>query len=88
MYVSVNNQFLSFNNCFGLLLGLAGEKCQRHCLISSLPADNITHCAHDGRSSKLSVWEIQQLGEYSEDYVNDHNQTGCLYRAYPRVRNF
>jgi len=50
MCSSVNKQFLSFNNCFGLLLGLAGKKCQRRFLISSLPADNITDCAHDGRS--------------------------------------
>jgi len=86
MYVSVNKHFLSFNNCFGLILGLASEKCQRRFLISSLPADSITHCAHHGGGSKLSVWGIQQLGEYSDDYVNDNNQTGCLYRAFPRVR--
>ena len=29
-------------------------------------------------SSKLSVWGLQQLGEYSDDQVNDHNQT-CFY---------
>ena len=77
---------ISFNNYFALLLGLAGKKFQRRFLISSLPADNITHCVHDGRSSKLSVWGIQQPGEYSDDYVNDHDQTGCLYRVFPRVR--
>ena len=87
-YISVSKQLLSFDNCCSLLCRICRRKVRK-----TFPHIKSLRGRHNAVSTRrtqlqLSVWGRQQLGEYSDDYVNDHNQTGCLYLAFPCVRRF